>query len=112
MAGKEQAETDDDDGRDGEDIGAAHRILDVTEQAARIGDELRQVVSPARAEQIDAEGGKPDVVLLATPPGFRPQQQHRPSGLKPVSTQNRDVPVGARNRRASSAGPSSWRRSR
>ena len=56
LAGEEQAEADDDDGRDAEHIGAAHRVLDVAEQAAGIGDELRQVVPAARAEQVDAEG--------------------------------------------------------
>ena len=53
-----KTQTHDDEGVHADDIGAAHRILDVAEQSARIGDEMRQVLAPAGAEQVDAEGGQ------------------------------------------------------
>ena len=58
MGGEEQAEAHDDDGVHADDVGAAHRILNVAEQAAGIGDEMRQVLAAAGTEQIDAEGGQ------------------------------------------------------
>ena len=74
LAGEEQSQADDDDGRDSEHVGAAHRVLDMAEQAAGIGDELRQVVPAARAEQVDAEGR--EIILENGELGIHHLQQH------------------------------------
>ena len=55
MGGKEHPQADDDDGVHGNDIDPAHGMLNVTEQAAGIGKEVRQVLPAVRAEQMDAE---------------------------------------------------------
>ncbi len=55
MTGEEHTEADDDDGVDADRVGAAHGILDVAEQPAGIGDQVRKVLPASRTEKIDPE---------------------------------------------------------